>query len=102
MFDLSTATLDTFEPHVGTGFELDHPEVAETFRLARAEALTSYDHPLKKRDPFSLLFDGSRTDIQINQQIVPLKHEALGAIQLFMVPIARNEDGTIRYQSIFN
>lgn len=102
MIDLATLVLDSFKPHVGTGFVLDHPEAQETFTLVAATELPSHDHPMKKRDPFSLFFHGSRTDIQFNQQILPLKHEAMGEIHIFVVPIARNDDGTIRYQAVFN
>ncbi|HYE51056.1 MAG TPA: hypothetical protein VEB20_15780 [Azospirillaceae bacterium] len=102
MFDLATATLETFEPHVGTAFVLHHPEQQETFTLVETKALPAHDHPMKKRDPFSLFFKGSRTDLQFNQQILPLKHEALGEVSIFIVPIARNDDGTIRYQAVFN
>jgi len=102
MIDLSTLVLDSFTPHVGTAFVLEHSEVQETFTLVDAKALPSYDHPMKKRDPFSLFFHGSRTDIQFNQQILPLKHETMGELEIFLVPIARNDDGTIRYQAVFN
>jgi len=102
MIDLSTLTLDSFTPHVGTAFTLNHPDHQEVFTLVKADALPSHDHPMKKRDPFSLFFHGSRTDLQFNQQILPLKHEALGELSIFLVPIARNEDGTIRYQAVFN
>lgn len=102
MIDLSTLVLDSFTPHVGTSFVLEHPETPETFTLVDAKALPSHDHPMKKRDPFSLFFHGNRTDIQFNQQILPLKHETMGEIEIFLVPIARNDDGTIRYQAVFN
>lgn len=102
MFDIGTASLEIFTPHVGTVFSLEHPEQHENFTLVDAKALTSYDHPSKKRDPFSLFFKGSRTDLQFNQQILPLQHPALGLVEIFIVPIARNEDGTFRYQAVFN
>lgn len=102
MFDIATATLETFTPHVGTPFTLEHPEQHEVFTLVKAVPLTSYDHPSKKREPFSLFFHGGRTDLQFNQQILPLQHPVLGVVEIFVVPIARNEDGTIRYQALFN
>ena len=102
MIDLSTLILDSFTPHIGTAFVLEHSEAEETFTLVEVTALPSHDHPMKKRDPFSLFFHGKRTDIQFNQQILPLKHEAMGDIQIFLVPIGRNADGTIRYQAVFN
>ncbi|WP_448188432.1 DUF6916 family protein [Azospirillum sp. sgz301742] len=102
MTDLLTLTLDSFTPHVGTPFALNHPEFQETFTLVEAKAGIPHDHPMKKRDPFSLLFHGSSTDRQFNQQIMPLKHEAMGELAIFLVPLGRNEDGSIRYQAVFN
>lgn len=102
MLDLSTLTLDSFLPHVGTVFRVDHPVHAESLTLERAVALPSHDHPLKTRDPFSLFFVGSRPDLHFAQQILPLQHDAMGALQIFVVPIARNDDGTLRYQAVFN
>ena len=102
MLDLATATLETFAPHVGTDFVLDHPEHEESFTLVQADPLISRTYPPEHRSPFSLLFHGRSAEIQFNQQILPLKHDALGALNLFFVPIARNEDGTIRYQALFN
>lgn len=102
MIDLATLTLDSFTPHIGTPFVLDHPEQQETFSLVEAVAATAHEHPMKKRNPFSLFFDGSRTDVQFNQQILPLKHAVMGDLEIFLVPIGRNQDGTIRYQSVFN
>lgn len=102
MFDLGTASLDTFSPHVGTVFSLDHPEQHEKFTLTQAVALTPHAYPNKKREPFSLFFNGARTDLQFNQQTLPLQHPVLGLVEIFIVPIARNDDGTIRYQAVFN
>ncbi len=102
MFDIGTATLEIFTPHVGTVFNLEHPEQSENFTLVEAKPLKSYDHPNKKRDPFSLFFQGSRTDLQFNQQILPLQHPALGLVEIFIVPIARNDNGTFQYQAVFN
>lgn len=102
MLDLATATLDAFAPHVGTAFALDHPEQRETFTLVEAEPASARPHPNLARDPFTLVFDGGRTDIQFDQQILPLTHPAIGPLQIFLVPIRRNPDGTIRYEAVFN
>ena len=60
-------------------------------------------HSLKGiRQAFSLIFHGSRIDVMVDQQMVPLRHAALGDMVIFMGPIARNDDGTMRYQAVFN
>lgn len=102
MLDLASATLAAFSPHVGTPFVLDRPEQRETFTLVQADPLPARDHLSGRRDPFSLLFDGGRTDIQFDQQVLSLEHAALGEVALFLVPVARNPEGTFRYQAVFN
>lgn len=102
MLDLVTTDLAAFAPHIGTPFVLDHPEQGETFTLVQADPVSPHGAPGGVREPFSLLFDGGRTDIQFDQQTLPLKHAALGAVALFLVPVARNPDGTVRYQAVFN
>lgn len=100
VLDLAAATLADFAPQVGTPFALDHPGHAETFTLVAADALPGRGGAA--RAPFSLLFDGARTDLQFDQQILPLRHAALGALALFLVPVARNPEGTVRYQAVFS
>ncbi|WP_420137977.1 DUF6916 family protein [Sphingomonas sp.] len=102
MLDLASVSSETFQPHVGSAFELDHPEQKESFTLVEVEPLAARDHPFTTRPSFSLFFNGSSTQIQFNQQILPLKHDVLGAMRIFFVPIAQNADGTIRYQALFN
>ena len=102
MFDLANATLTFFSLHVGTPFRLGHPEHAETFTLVQADPIRSSSALGLGRDPFALVFDGSRTDVQFDQQILPLEHADIGRLQLFLVPIGRNADGTIRYQALFS
>lgn len=102
MVDLSSLTLASFEPHVGTTFLVNHPVHQEHLTLERAVALPSHDHPRKLRDPFSLFFAGSRTDQHFNQQVLPLKHDALGELEIFVVPIAKRDNGTLLYQAVFN
>lgn len=99
MFDLAEATPETFTPHVGTAFRLTHPEIGETFTLDQVTHLPVHADPARK--PFSLIFNGGRSDVQFDQQIIPLTHDALGELRIFMVPIGRNENGTIRYQAVF-
>jgi hypothetical protein len=51
------------------------------------------------RDPFRLEFLGP-TDPILPQRIYRLEHEALGALDIFLVPIARDAGGTT-YEAIF-
>lgn len=49
---------------------------------------------------FSLFFGGP-PDIMLPQGSYKLEHEALGALEIFLVPVARTEEG-MRYEAVFN
>ena len=49
---------------------------------------------------FSLFFEGP-ADILLPQRAYPLEHEQLGALDIFLVPVARTEEG-LRYEAVFN
>ena len=84
--DLADARLETFEAHLDTTFQLG----PHAFHLRQVKALGA---PAVARAPFSLLFDGPEG---LQQGIAALEHPALGAVQLFLVPI-----GPGRYEAVF-
>lgn len=96
-------TADEFEAAVGHPFDV--PSDEEGILIERLTL-----HHVTKKPPlvgfaherFSLFLDGSRTDIAIDGQQVVLSHETMGQMRLFMVPIGRNPNGTVRYQIVFN
>ncbi len=49
---------------------------------------------------FSLTFSGP-SDIQLPQHTYQLEHEQMGQLEIFIVPIARNDQG-FRYEAVFN
>src|SRR5262245_11381400 len=51
------------------------------------------------RHPFALRFRGP-LDARIPQGVTPLRHHALGEMGIFLVPIARDDDG-YRYEAVF-
>ncbi|GAB4410278.1 MAG: hypothetical protein Fur0044_03980 [Anaerolineae bacterium] len=52
-----------------------------------------------RRRAFSLIFRGPR-QIVLPQQIYPLEHKVMGALDLFLVPIGPDQAG-MRYEAIF-
>ncbi|HAE49993.1 MAG: hypothetical protein CMO30_13560 [Tistrella sp.] len=96
-------TADEFEAAATHPFDIPSGEAGVlierlTLRsVTRKPPLPSFD-----RERFSLFLDGSRTDIAIDGQEVLLSHETMGQMRLFMVPIGRNPDGTVRYQIVFS
>lgn len=97
--DLSALTVDHFTPLVGQDFRVRYTEHEETLTL---KSVSRYDGPPGERAPFSLLFDGHRADLLLNQHIHPLQNDTLGALDIFLVPVGRNPDGTISYQAVFS
>ncbi|HEV2890840.1 MAG TPA: hypothetical protein VGX28_10745 [Frankiaceae bacterium] len=98
--DLADLTYDTFAGHVGetfrdgeTGADLELVSVTDA-----TEALRNV--PEGQRAPFSLLFRGPATDL-LPQSIRALTHDGLGALDIFLVPVAQDPDG-YQYQAVFS
>ncbi len=96
---LADLTADHFEPLVGQGFRVRHPEHEETLTLERLERKNA---PIMGRIPFSLFFRGESQTVLLNQHIHPMDQESLGQLEIFLVPIGRNPDGTHEYQAVFS
>lgn len=96
--DLADLTYDTFAGRVGetfrdgeTGAELELVSVTDA-----TEALRNV--PEGQRAPFSLVFRGPTL---LPQSIRALEHDGLGALEIFLVPIAQTPDG-YEHQAVFS
>jgi hypothetical protein len=90
-------TKNTFEPHLNTKFWLR----GEDTQMHAIDLIQLADgHSTPKQEQFSLLFRGDRNYV-FPQQIFPLKHDAIGELDLFLVPVGRDETGTF-YEAVFN
>jgi hypothetical protein len=58
----------------------------------------SENHP--RREPFSIMFRGPASP-RLSQGTYAFEHEAIGAFEIFIVPVVPDEHGP-RYQAIFN
>ena len=67
--------------------------------LIEATKLTSRGHPARP-EPFSLVFRGP-AGLRLPQRIYSFEHEALGAFEMFIVPIVPDGQGP-RYEAVFN
>jgi hypothetical protein len=87
-----------FEPHVGGEFVLAHtvPE-----RRLTLDAVNR--HPTQRdglrAEPFSLVFVG---DVVLEQRTFAMTHPALGALDIFLVPIGPDPSGRLQYEAVFN
>jgi hypothetical protein len=85
--------LASFAGRVGEAFRVTTPEVELT--LSEVESLADAPAPGSSRAPFSIVFTGP-VGSDLPQQIYRLEHEALGSLDVFLVPI-----GPARYQAVF-
>jgi hypothetical protein len=90
-----------FSDKVGQPFAIDEPDApAIELTLTKAEPLPTYNVPPAARAPFSLLFT-TTGDFVLMQRMYALRHAALGALTIFLVPVGKTAD-TVTYQAIFN
>jgi hypothetical protein len=90
-------TQEQFREHLNTIFAVPvSPD--QTLELTLVECNDLGSSP--KQVQFSLLFAGPPTPM-IQQQTCPLRHEVIGDLSLFLVPIRRDQQH-IYYEAIFN
>jgi len=95
---LETFKLETFSPHLGKKFSIRLDETKK-IELELTEANRLGGETVNGRVPFSLVFQRPK-DFLLPQRIYPFEHEALGAFEIFIVPIGVDEKG-LRYEAVF-
>jgi hypothetical protein len=97
---LDRVTADTFSGHVGTEFELSMGESLPSVTTLVLREVTTSRLITPDRVPFSLVFDGPAYPA-LEQQIYRLNHAELGAVDIFLVPVAGNAESR-QYQAVFS
>jgi hypothetical protein len=93
---LATLTAESFEPYRGETFSLMAGGSELALTLATVQRL---GNAMRAGGAFSLQFSGPAGPI-VPQATYPLRHGALGTLELFLVPL-RPENGLSRYEVIF-
>ncbi len=93
-------TFEDFAGRVNESFSLSLGESTVDMVLTAARPLSKFAYGGMLRAPFDLLFNSS-SPIVLPQRIYPLSNDAMGRIDIFIVPVARNKDGIV-YQAVFN
>ena len=93
-------TVESFAPHLNSSFALTLGESTLDMALTQVAKLPFRPFQGMMREPFSLIFRSS-SPVVLPQRSYPLKHEAMGRLDIFIVPIARDAQGIV-YQAIFN
>ncbi|MGH9967463.1 MAG: DUF6916 family protein [Pyrinomonadaceae bacterium] len=99
----ASLTESEFSQHVNTKFRvhIDAPHPVE-LELVEVKGYANKGEPGEQRgmERFSLFFQGP-ADVFVPQATYPLTHKKMGSIELFLVPISRDERG-FRYEAVFN
>jgi len=94
--DLATLTIDDFTPHRDAVFDLQTPGGVVPLKLVKVDAAGASG---RAGGAFSLLFAAPQ-GAWLPQAIYPVKHPALGTIEIFLVPIGPTQGGN-GYQAVF-
>ena len=94
---MAELTHEEFSKHLNTTFRirLNDERTIDVKLIDVSERLVS-----PRQERFSIVFLSSN-DVIIGQGIVPFEHDEMGAFNLFIVPIGRDEQGT-QYEAVFN
>jgi len=93
-FDLQNPLPATFSSHVNTKFRLAEAPSTEL------ELIEVSDQSAPHHVNFSLVFRGPHQPL-LPQRIYALEHDALGRLDLFIVPVRRAPEG-LEYEAVFN
>lgn len=91
-------TLEHFAGCVNETFAVEFDGMQMEFVLVEARPLTGQREAA--RAPFSLLFRNA-APIVFPQQIFSMRHQRVGQVGIFLVPIAQERAGFL-YQAVFN
>lgn len=98
---LGNLTAEHFLPLVEQEFTVSYPDYQGTLILYKVEHGKKSPSPGRFRNPFSIFFNGTDPNTVLHQQNHPVTHPTLGTLELFLVPLGRNPDGTFYYQAVF-
>ena len=88
---------ETFRAHLGTVFQLD--DVSGPLQLRLVEVAD--DGVASGIRQFSLFFHGPGDPV-LPQDTYPIRHEALGSLALFIVPVVGSNRERVVYQACFS
>ncbi len=94
--DLAAVGIDDFRPHLGSQFDVQAAGGVVAMKLSRVDPAGDSG---RKGGAFSLIFAAPRGP-WLPQAIYPMRHAALGAMEIFLVPIGPVGDAN-GYQAIF-
>ena len=97
---IDTLTSDDFEPLLHGEFAVSLEGTPITLTLLAVDVMEERHSPPGARLSFSLIFQGPLEPL-LPQGVYALRSEALGALDLFIVPLGPVEEGQ-RYEIVLN
>ncbi|MGA1799992.1 hypothetical protein VH567_14565 [Sphingomonas sp. 4RDLI-65] len=92
--------IDDFAGAVNDGFDMALGEATMALTLVEVAQLPVHPFPGMLRAPFALVFRSGQAVI-LPQRIYRLRHDRLGALDVFLVPTGRDMRGAL-YHAVFN
>jgi hypothetical protein len=101
LLSIATVTADDFRKHIGTTFDAaGEGEERTPLVLIEVEENPVAAAPGATRVPFSVTFRGA-AGIRLPQRIYDLRHDLMGEMSIFLVPVRPNSEGP-RFEAVFN
>jgi hypothetical protein len=97
--ELAAVTHRTFSARVGDVFMVKAADLSLELTLDAADVRAA-PADSEARTPFSLVFTAP-ADPLLGQGMYAIDHPQLGVLEIFIVPIGRDEGGT-RYEAVFS
>ena len=92
-----------FAPHLNQSFRLDYggeePLLLELMSVTLFGGSTEPVDAKGRRNPFTIVFRGPQ-GAYLPQQIYRLEHDEMEAMEIFIVPLAPDEEGS-RFEAVF-
>ena len=93
-------TEQEFAQQVGTNFQLKLDQRSIELNLSEVKGYPSGPNEQTGMERFSVFFDGP-ADPFLPQSLYRLEHERMSEFDLFLVPVAKTDQG-FRYEAVFN
>ena len=94
--DLAAISIDDFRPHLGSQFDVQAVGGTVAMKLSRVDPAGESG---RKGGAFSLIFAAPHGS-WLPQAIYPMRHAALGTMEIFLVPIGSLGEAN-GYQAVF-
>lgn len=97
---MTNLTEQEFSRHLNSKFQLKLEDRTLELKLVEVKAYLTGVNEQSGMERFSIYFDGP-PDHQLPQKLYRLEHADMGGLDIFLVPIARDEKA-LHYEAVFN